>query len=148
MRVETNKKLAAEFFGRLSTNDLTGAFAMIGEDAVWWVSGGDLFPFFGTKTKAEFVKITSGILSVFPKGLTLAPNGLVVEGDAVAVEIEGHGITTKGRTYDNIYHFLLKFKNGKIVAAKEYMDTLYAKVTPGRRMMPTVFQAFRRRAHR
>jgi uncharacterized protein len=128
MSVETNKKLAAEFFGKLSTNDLTGAFAMIGEDVVWCVAGGDLFPFSGTKTKAEFVKIASGILSVFPKGLTLAPKGMVAEGDAVAVEIEGHGITTKGRTYDNMYLFLLKFKNGKIVAAKEYMDTLYAKV--------------------
>jgi uncharacterized protein len=129
MSIEANKRLATEFFGKLSKNDLPGVSAMIAEDVVWWVAGGDLFPFSGTKSKSEFLKITSGILSVFPNGLTLAPTGMVAEGDAVAVEVDGHGITAKGRTYDNIYHFLLRFKNGKIIAAKEYMDTLYAKVT-------------------
>src|SRR5271154_5657060 len=124
MSISTNKKLVGEFFDKLSKSDLAGAFAMIEEDVVWWVAGGDLFPFSGTKNKREFIEETSGILSVFPRGLTLSPKGMVAEGDSVAVEVEGHGITAKGRSYDNIYHFLLKFRDGKIIAAKEYMDTL------------------------
>jgi len=37
MSIETNKRLATEFFGKLSKNDLPGVSAMIAEDVVWWV---------------------------------------------------------------------------------------------------------------
>jgi ketosteroid isomerase-like protein len=47
----------------------------------------------------------------------------------VDVEVEGHGVTAGGRNYDILYHFLFKFKDGKILEGKEYLDTLYAKVT-------------------
>ena len=129
MSIEGNKKLVTEFFGKISTNDLAGAFAMIHDDVVWWSAGGDLFPYSGTKTKSEWVATTSEIASIFPKGLALLPKGMVAEGERVAVEVVGHGVTPAGRNYDNLYHFLITLKDGKIIAAKEYMDTLYAKVT-------------------
>jgi len=39
-----------------------------------------------------------------------------------------HAVTKDGRTYDNLYHLQLTFKDGQIIAVREYHDTLYAKI--------------------
>lgn len=62
-----------------------------------------------------------------PKGMRVTPTGLTAEGDRVAVEAESSGETATGRTYNNQYHFLFEVRDGKIQAAREYLDTLYAK---------------------
>ena len=47
-------------------------------------------------------------------------------GDRVAVEAESHGDLKNGKTYNNTYHFLFVFRDGKICLTKEYNDTAYA----------------------
>ena len=41
----------------------------------------------------------------------------------MAVEAESRGQHISGKTYNNQYHWLFRFRNGKIVMLKEYMDT-------------------------
>jgi ketosteroid isomerase-like protein len=52
--------------------------------------------------------------------------GTVAEGNKVAVETESTGHLTKGRTYNQRFHFLLEFSGGKICAVREYLDTQHA----------------------
>jgi ketosteroid isomerase-like protein len=123
---ESNKEMVAEFFQKYGKNDLAGRLAMLHEDLVWWVAGGDLFPFSGTRNKAEYTKVSSAIWSHL-RSVDMEPTGMVAEGDRVAVEVKGHAVTIRGSTYDNLYHFLFSIKDGKIIVVKEYLDTLYAK---------------------
>ena len=55
------------------------------------------------------------------------------EGDRVAVEAESHGELKNGKTYNNTYHFLFVFRDGKIrrdeavaqrAVAREVLKTL------------------------
>jgi ketosteroid isomerase-like protein len=52
--------------------------------------------------------------------------GSVAEGDSVAVEVESSGDLKNGRQYRQQYHFLLAFRDGKISAVREYLDTQHA----------------------
>lgn len=45
------------------------------------------------------------------------------EGERVAVEAESEGMHVSGKLYSNDYHFLFRFRDGKIIEYKEYMDT-------------------------
>ncbi|WP_437681413.1 nuclear transport factor 2 family protein [Sorangium sp. So ce131] len=128
MTIPTNKHLVEEFFAKVNKNDLAGAFAMIHDDVAWWSAGGERLPFSGVKNKSEFIEAMNAVSAIFPKGLKLVPTGLVAEDDRVAVELAGHAVTADGRNYENLYHSVITFKDGKIVAVKEYHDTLYAKI--------------------
>ncbi|WP_437757380.1 nuclear transport factor 2 family protein [Sorangium sp. So ce1389] len=128
MTIQTNKRLVEEFFAKVNKNDLVGAFAMIDDDVAWWSAGGEHLPFSGVKNKSEFIEAMNAVGAIFPRGLKLVPTGLVAEDDRVAVELAGHAVTADGRSYENLYHSVIKFKDGKIVAVKEYHDTLYAKI--------------------
>lgn len=52
--------------------------------------------------------------------------GLTAEADRVAMEAESHIRNPEnGRLYNNFYHHLFRFRDGKIVLFKEYQDTLH-----------------------
>jgi ketosteroid isomerase-like protein len=128
MTIGTNKSLVEEFFAKISNNDLLGAFAMIHEDVAWWSAGGENLAFSGLLTKSVFIKSMNGMGEIFSERPTLAPTSMVAEGERVAVELSGHAVLKDGRDYDNLYHILLTFEDGLIIAAREYHDTLYAKI--------------------
>lgn len=128
MTIETNKRLVNEFFGKVSGNDLTGAFAMIHDDVAWWSAGGENLAFSGVLSKSAFIELMNGMDAIFSERLKLVPTSMVAEGNSVAVELSGHAVLKDDRNYDNFYHILLTFKDGQIIAAREYHDTLYAKM--------------------
>jgi len=61
-------------------------------------------------------ELVSGPLNMYPKAWT-------IEGNRVAVEVESSAVLNNGRTYNNLYHYLIVIKNGKIKTIKEYADT-------------------------
>lgn len=127
MSAEESKKVVTEFLGRISRTDLDGVAAMLDDNVDWWVTGGEYWPFSGQQTRDGFLATSGKILDMFPKGLRMEPISMIAEGNKVAVEVQGHSMTAKGKAYDNRYHFLFGIKDGKIAMAREYMDTLYAK---------------------
>ncbi len=128
MTIETNRKLVLEFFTKVSDGDLEEAFALIHDDVAWWSAGGENLAFSGVLSKSAFIQSMTGMGAIFAEGLKLAPTSMVAEGDRVAVELSGHAVLKDGRNYDNLYHILLTFKDRQIIAAREYHDTLYAKI--------------------
>jgi ketosteroid isomerase-like protein len=58
---------------------------------------------------------------------TLEITGMTAEGDRVAAEAQGHAVCeATGRSYDNLYMYLISFRGGKIRELREYQDTLHA----------------------
>lgn len=117
------KELVSKFFEYFSNGDIDDAFALVSDDASWWVPG-DL-PFSGSKTKAEYLQIVAGIQSGFPDGLALAVTSMIAEGNKVAAEVSSNGNHVNGRKYTNKYHFLITVDGGQFSEIKEYMDTLH-----------------------
>jgi Ketosteroid isomerase-related protein len=129
MSIEANKKLVLSFIENFSAGRFDAMLAQMADTFTWWVAGKpESFSLAGTMTKAQFDElIIKGIGAVFPKGLRLTPKALTAEGDRVAVEAESYGEMVNGKVYNNLYHFLIEVRDGKIQAVKEYMDTLHAK---------------------
>ncbi len=118
---EQNKALVAEFFDILNRNDVPALLDLYAEDGEVTTMGNTLIS--GTSGKEAIGAAASGALDVFPQGLKFTVHDVIADGDGVAVEAESHGEHISGKTYNNQYHFKFRFRDGKLVELKEYMDT-------------------------
>lgn len=125
---EDNKKLVTAFLADFTRGDVDALAGHLADDATWWVAG-SLKGLSGTSDKKTWTAGIAGLSAGFPGGLRLTPLAFTAEGDRVAVEAESYGELANGRVYDNRYHFLFVVRDGKIVEAKEYLDTDHARAT-------------------
>jgi hypothetical protein len=122
-----NKTIAREFFARFSASDIEGALALMTDDATWLIAGKpERMPTAGLYPKERIRKLFYTMLKQLDGGLQLTVKGMVAEGDRVALEAESRGDLKNGRRYRQQYHFLIEFRDGKISAVREYLDTQHA----------------------
>jgi ketosteroid isomerase-like protein len=122
-----NERLTLEFFATLGAGDLEGVRALLHEDATWTPMVKDI-PGAGKHIGRKGIvdDFLMPIRGMFrpgdPKVLvdTLASNGSLV-----ITETRGKGALADGRPYDNQYCWAFEFKDGKVFAIREYMDSLY-----------------------
>lgn len=123
----TNKEVASELFARLSAGDVDSALALMTDDVSWRIAGKpELSPAAGDYGKERLGRLFRRMLAGLERGLAMAVVGMIAEGDAVAVEVESSGDLRNGRKYRQQYHFLIRFREGKITAVHEYLDTQHA----------------------
>lgn len=123
MGLENNKQLVRKLFEEMNTGDIHRYLALLPDDYTHTVPGKSAFA--GTRTKAQLAEAFQGLAMMFPKGLKMTLKGMIAEGDRVAVEAESYGETIDGNVYNNEYHWLFEFRDGKIRAAREYMCTAH-----------------------
>jgi hypothetical protein len=128
MSCEENKKIVRKLLELMTKWDLPGVFNMMADDGSWWVAGkADEFPVSGWKTKKEMQTLLEQLGPLLKSPAVITIHGMVAEGDMVAVTGESHGVSNKGRNYNNEYHFLFEVRDGKVQTVKEYCDTAHAK---------------------
>lgn len=126
MTLEQNKQTARAFLAASAKHEADRLAALMTEDATYWVQGKPhLFPPAGEKTKAEICRYMR-TPSIFAGGLAQTIGAITAEGDRVAVEVEVNGIAPNGKVYNNTYHYLFFFRDGRIARVKEYLDTYHA----------------------
>jgi uncharacterized protein len=118
---QRNKELAQAFFEALNKADSTALLNAYAEDGHLVTMGNTLIS--GRYNKEQIGAYAAGVLQVFPKGIRFTIKGITAEGERVAVEAESEGMHVSGKLYTNQYHFLFRFRDGKVVEFKEYMDT-------------------------
>lgn len=118
---ETNKAIVNRFFEALNAGDVDTLVDTYADDGSCRTMGETLIS--GTMNKEEIAASSTQIFDVFPSGLTFKVLDMVAEGDKVAVEAVSEGEHVSGQTYNNEYHFLFRFRDGKLLELKEYMDT-------------------------
>jgi ketosteroid isomerase-like protein len=127
MIAQDNKQVAIDLFARLSAGDIAGALDRMTDDVTWWVAGKqELSPAAGTYDKERLGRLFRRMLAQLGDGLKMTVSGAIAEGDDVAVEVESSGDLRNGRRYRQQYHFCFNFRDGKIVAVREYLDTQHA----------------------
>ena len=120
-KIEDNKKLTADFFDAMNSGDgeaIAGAYA---DDGHLFTMGSTAIS--GVYDKAQIEAFAGGVLEAFPKGLAFEVHSMTAEADRVAVEATSSGTHVSGKPYQNRYHFLFTWRDGKLVELKEYMDT-------------------------
>jgi ketosteroid isomerase-like protein len=123
MSIEDNRLTALRLIDRLSRGLIDEA--IVTEDVSWWVPGR------GIINKADFGEIAKTVNGLFKSGVAMTILGSTAEGDRVAIEAEAYGELKNGKIYNNTYHFLFLFRDGRIFQAKEYNDSKHAADTFG-----------------
>ena len=125
--MKSNRELAVELFERFTRSDIDGVLGMMTEDATWLVPGKrELSPAAGLYDKRKIGKLFHTMLGRLKNGLKMTVKSAIAEGDKVALEAESAGDLTNGNLYRQQYHFLIEFRDGKISAVREYLDTQHA----------------------
>jgi len=127
MSREQNIETAKKYIKAIGQLDVEGCIGLMSDDAIYWVPGKpELFPAAGEKTIPEFRQFLAAAKD-WHGPLTHDIVGITADEDRVAIEATSDGMTTKGKRYNNTYHLLFQFKDGKISKICEYTDTLYVK---------------------
>ena len=120
MGIEENKRVVLEFLDHQYSFHMEEAFALVADDATWWMPG--KLPFSGTYSKAEIRAVFDTVPSRFVGVPDMRITTVTAEDDRVAVEVEGHGTSVTGFEYDNTYHMLFRVRDGKIASCRNHQD--------------------------
>ncbi|HEY0915988.1 MAG TPA: nuclear transport factor 2 family protein [Solimonas sp.] len=118
---QRNKQAAQAFFDILNRGDVPALISAYAEDGRCVTMGNTLIS--GTYSRDQIAAAAGGIYQVFPQGIRFSIKAMTAEGERVAIEAESEGAHVSGQVYTNQYHFLMRFRDGKVVEFKEYMDT-------------------------
>jgi uncharacterized protein len=127
MDTDRNKATAQRFFDLFSASDLDGVLALLTDDATWRIPGKkELTPTAGVYTKERIGRLFRRMLDNLATGLRMSFVSAIAEGNRVALEVTSSGDLKNGRLYRQEYHFLMEFRDGRISAVREYLDTQHA----------------------
>ena len=118
METEQNRATALKLVASLGGGmpDLS----LVTDDALWWAPGRGAFG------NDAFAGVAASFAGMFKRPSTITVLGVTADGDRVAIEAEGYAELKDGRIYNNRYHYLFVFRDGKVCQAKLYNDTAHA----------------------
>jgi ketosteroid isomerase-like protein len=126
--VERNKQVVRDQIAAMERQDAAAQAALMTDDVQWWVpqsaveAAGLARPLAGKKAVVELL----GGTDAFFTEMHWTIDGVVAEGDHVAVHAHMKGRTASGNDYLNYYHFLYRLDGGLIAEVWEHVDTAYA----------------------
>lgn len=123
---EDKKNTIRKFFDGFGSNDVAAALSCLDDSVTWRVMGreGGL-PMSGEMDKDGITGLMGVVADNLKNGLKLNYKEWTIDGDRVAVEMESHGEKLDGTPYNNHYHFIVVFADGKIRVLREYGDTYH-----------------------
>lgn len=126
---EAVRAAAIRFVESLSSLDPAAIGDCMTEDAIFetmFCSKG--MPLVRHRTRSQFLgQLPGQKAALFANGLRHIVTGSIVEDDRVALESESRAVATNGNEYHNLYHWLIRIRDGKVAHAREYCDFLHAK---------------------
>ena len=127
MDTDRNRATAQRFFELFSAGDIDGVLTLMTDDATWRIPGKkELTPTAGVYTKERIGRLFRRMLENLSSGLRMTVLSSIAEGNRVALEVVSSGDLKNGRQYRQEYHLLMEFREGKISAVREYLDTQHA----------------------
>ena len=127
MTTEQYKEDAVAFLEALRDKDMDKAMSLFHDEGNYWVAGKkEMFSHAGDHTKQEFEQTLRASFAVASGKSEMTIKSVTGEENRVSVESETRVPTEDGGVYEQQYHFLFVFKDGKIHEWKEYFDTALA----------------------
>ena len=119
MSLESNKAIATALFTTANTDGFATALQAMADDASWWTA-------MGSKTKPEMLETAAGLEAILTGPIQFEIDTVTAEDDRVAIEARSKADLINGKRYANVYHFLIRVRDGKIVEVREHCDTHHA----------------------
>jgi ketosteroid isomerase-like protein len=137
MGTAENKAIAIRLVKALSEGDNDALRSMVAEDCKWWVIG---LPRDRTLSREQMIRGNKLLGGILPNGFNMSVLEITAEDDRVAVEVEGRAYTSENTLYNNFYHFLFVFRDGKVISGKEYTNPGYAMEVLGPERVKSIFR--------
>ncbi|MCX5388249.1 nuclear transport factor 2 family protein [Streptomyces sp. NBC_00083] len=125
---ETGRAVVLGYMDTLTTGDFSALSGFFAPDATWTLAG-DL-PLSRTWTGPQEIlgEFIPAMVSHFvPESMEFAFEGVIADGERVFAEWNTRALTTEGARYDQHCLAVFTVRDGRIVAVREYIDTLHAK---------------------
>lgn len=120
MSASENKHLVEKYFDAVNSMDEETILALLTSDFSI-ISMNRNPEFLRYKWNAEQFAAAPRLMSdKMKKPIVIRLVAMTAEADRVAVEADSHGEMLNGKIYENSYHFLFTFRNGKIAEVREY----------------------------
>lgn len=129
---ESNVDILMRYLAALQQGDAATMATLLADDASYWILPGTTFS--GNFDKPSFLKLVDKLVDAQAAPLRLSYDQITAQDDRVAILVRGHMPLKSGGSYDNTYHWLFTFRDGKIVDVKEFFDTMAVQKafgTPG-----------------
>jgi uncharacterized protein len=112
-----------DIFKSLEAGNGTEFFTHVADDVDWTVQG--THPLAGRyHSKADFLAHTfEKLAKVLPQGTQLHVENALASGDWAIVELRSLATAKNGLRFDNRYCWLCRFRDGKIVEVRAYLDS-------------------------
>jgi len=129
--IDTPRKYLEFIFGETASGNWQPFLDALAEDAEWTVIGSTGW----SNTYRGKPQILGDLFA--PLRRALAPPRMsqalhmIAEGNMVAVQGQGRNTTRDGRRYENTYCWIFAFRDGKVAAVTEYLDTELVKSVLG-----------------
>lgn len=123
MGIEDNKQVVLDFFEAGARGDMEACFALLADDISWTNIGTTKFS--GTYVGKQEIteKLLGPLFGQLKAGIVSRIEQLTAECDIVVAQTSGSAETVDGIAYNNSYCQVIRIRDGKIAAVKEYMDT-------------------------
>jgi len=135
------EQAAVALAAAVAAADPDAALPLFGKGATWWADSGrrrDLArhdlptdpapknPMFGRVPVEVRVPLMRGLAGMFTERWTLTPTRLFSDSSHVVMEVVSDGDSGGPKRYQNRYCFVLEMDGARIMAVREYCDTLHA----------------------
>ena len=118
-----NHHIARKFFAALFAGNIGDE--LLTPDMTAWTTLGPI-------DKAGYQGGVKMLVSLFTDGMKYTIDSLTAEDDRVAAEIRSKGTFPDGDTYENVYVFVLRIRDGRVATVAEHMnpDPVVKKILP------------------
>jgi ketosteroid isomerase-like protein len=123
MNSEDNKRLIAAAMDALAIGDSKPFGALMHQDFVWTIAGSNSWS--GEYRGLEAVRrdLFTPLFANFTTTYTNQARNILSDGDFVVVECTGNVMTKSGKPYNNVYCYVIRMAQGKMMSLMEYLDT-------------------------
>lgn len=126
MSAADNKRRLQEAFAETAKGNGRLFVGLMADDVTWTIAGGTDWPLHYKGKAAVLGDLLGKVNAQFEGPNRCVANNFIAEDDRVVVEARGLNRTKHG-AYENRYCFVFTFRDGRISAITEYMDTALAE---------------------
>lgn len=122
-----NRKVMERYVAAVQAQEPSAVREFFADDATWTIQAGEL-PMSGTWEGRD--RIVDGFFATAmshyePGSVQLEVTAMIAQDDQVVLQWTSRARTQYGRRYENGCIGVFTIRDGRIVAVREYMDTLY-----------------------
>jgi ketosteroid isomerase-like protein len=137
MGIAENKQIVLDFYAAGARGDMDACFAMLADDITWTNIGNTKYSGTYSGKQALVEQLLGPLFGQLKAGIASEIEGLTAEGDVVVAQTAGTAETHDGTPYNNTYCQVIRIRDGKIAAVKEYFDTALVDAVFGNERLPS-----------